>query len=360
MIKWIKKFIRTINLFLIGLTLISYFSPTVSPETLWFMPFFSLALPVFLFLNVVMLVFLFLINYKSYWLNAVTIALSFIFLSNLVAFNTESPPELNPTSSIRVLTFNALGFKKYRNFTKNDDIDNFKKGFNPYIKILKQTEPTILCFQEAKNSYPTFKKHFHDYLKSAHQLGYNHVSENKVLIFSKYPIINKGVIIQSKTNSSIFADVKIDTAIVRFYNIQLQSTGIAPDAKKLMDNPNMENQRTKKQVKNIVVRLKRANDVRARQVAEIRKHLEGCPYPMILCGDFNDIPFSYTYHQLTSKLNDSFVHQGNGIGRTYNGAIPFLRIDYILASPVFKFNSHQVIYSDASDHFPVFSKMTLR
>ena len=77
------------------------------------------------------------------------------------------------------------------------------------------------------------------------------------------------------------------------------------------------------------------------------------PYPIILCGDFNDTPTSFTYKQLSKDLNDSFTNSGRGLGSTYNGKIPALKIDYILYSP----NLNQVDFETnevkLSDHYPI-------
>jgi endonuclease/exonuclease/phosphatase family metal-dependent hydrolase len=77
-----------------------------------------------------------------------------------------------------------------------------------------------------------------------------------------------------------------------------------------------------------------------------------------VCGDFNDTPNSYTYHQIAKNLNDAFQEAGSGIGTTYIGAIPFLRIDYILYSPEF-FTPlfFRIIPKKLSDHFPISSAL---
>ena len=82
-------------------------------------------------------------------------------------------------------------------------------------------------------------------------------------------------------------------------------------------------------VKNLTTRLMIANKNRAHQAEEIQRHIDGSPYPVILCGDFNDTPLSYTYRQLSRKLTDSFIEKGRGIGNTYIGGFPSFRIDYV-------------------------------
>jgi endonuclease/exonuclease/phosphatase family metal-dependent hydrolase len=73
----------------------------------------------------------------------------------------------------------------------------------------------------------------------------------------------------------------------------------------------------------------------------------------------NDTPFSYAYHTLSYGLKDSFSERGSGFGITYNGPIPGLRIDYILTSPQINIHSHDVLSSTLSDHYPVFSTVSL-
>ena len=77
-------------------------------------------------------------------------------------------------------------------------------------------------------------------------------------------------------------------------------------------------------------------------------------YPIILCGDFNDTPISYTRHTIATHLNDCFVSAGCGLGLSFNRKGFNLRIDHIMCSddyePVRCFVDSEM---DASDHYPV-------
>lgn len=84
------------------------------------------------------------------------------------------------------------------------------------------------------------------------------------------------------------------------------------------------------------------------------------PYPVVVCGDFNDTPASYTYFTIRGNLQDAFLEKGTGIGRTFTGLAPTLRIDYILPGNQFTINSFRKINSDLSDHYPVIANLTLR
>jgi len=112
---------------------------------------------------------------------------------------------------------------------------------------------------------------------------------------------------------------------------------------------------------NVVVRLKTAFKNRAEQAMAISTHISNCPYPVLLCGDFNDTPMSYSYSEiLRNNLQDAFVESGKGLGRTYIGAFPSFRIDYILHSKSIKSKGFSTMTSNTlSDHYPLSCEIIL-
>ena len=83
------------------------------------------------------------------------------------------------------------------------------------------------------------------------------------------------------------------------------------------------------------------------------EHIRKSPYPVIVCGDFNDTPVSYAYRTVLGDLKDAFVESGRGISNTYNGILPSFRIDYILYDPKFSAGNYRRDKVYLSDHFPV-------
>ncbi|MDO9612922.1 MAG: endonuclease/exonuclease/phosphatase family protein, partial [Bacteroidota bacterium] len=92
---------------------------------------------------------------------------------------------------------------------------------------------------------------------------------------------------------------------------------------------------------------------RAEQAATLRQSISESPYPVIVCGDFNDTPVSFTYRTVKGDLKDSFTQSGKGTANTYNGKLPSFRIDYILYSPNFTSFNFKVSNLNHSDHFPI-------
>ena len=84
------------------------------------------------------------------------------------------------------------------------------------------------------------------------------------------------------------------------------------------------------------------------------------PYPTIITGDFNDVPNSYTYYTISKDMQDAFLKKGFGLGRTYSGISPTLRIDYILAGEQFSVVQFQRIVRQLSDHYPLVADLKLK
>jgi endonuclease/exonuclease/phosphatase family metal-dependent hydrolase len=106
--------------------------------------------------------------------------------------------------------------------------------------------------------------------------------------------------------------------------------------------------------------LKKGFIKRADQAKSIREHIEQASIPVIVCGDFNDTPVSYTYHVIAKGMHNTFVEKGYGYSSTYSGIFPNIPIDYILVDTSFNVLSYKVIKEKQSDHFPVISNIKFK
>jgi endonuclease/exonuclease/phosphatase family metal-dependent hydrolase len=105
--------------------------------------------------------------------------------------------------------------------------------------------------------------------------------------------------------------------------------------------------------KAIAYRLRNAYIKRAYQAEMLNKKIKESPFPVIVCGDFNDVPNSYSYFTVKGDLQDAFLKKGSGIGRTFRSISPTLRIDYILADKKFKVIQFSKLKVPYSDHYPI-------
>ena len=179
-----------------------------------------------------------------------------------------------------------------------------------------------------------------------------------IATFSKYPIVNKGKLEFTGSvfnNSCIFTDIKINDDTVRVYNIHLQSINFLKRDYHFMDSVIVKDKNQEiKGSKRILKLLKKAYIKRATQTDMVAEHIKNSPYPVIVCGDFNDPPSSYAYHLLSRNLKDAFRESGSGFGQTYiGGSVPSFRIDYIFHDPKFKAYEFNTIHKRYSDHRPI-------
>jgi len=176
-----------------------------------------------------------------------------------------------------------------------------------------------------------------------------------IATFSSYPIINKGVISFNNTlNACIFTDIKFNEDTIRVYNNHLQSIHLGNRSYAYLDSIRLRyNEEQINELKDISNRLRDAFIKRARQAERISVHIHGSPYPVIVCGDFNDTPSSFTYYKIRKNLSDAFVESGSGFGNTYSGRFPSFRIDYILHHKDINSIYFKRIRTDLSDHYPV-------
>ena len=111
--------------------------------------------------------------------------------------------------------------------------------------------------------------------------------------------------------------------------------------------------------RSIAKKLHYAFSLRGNQAEAVRAELDKSPHPGIICGDFNDVPNSYTYFTIRGGWKDAFITKGFGIGRTYVHISPTLRIDYILADPRLSIAQCRKFSLPFSDHNPVIADLRL-
>ena len=123
--------------------------------------------------------------------------------------------------------------------------------------------------------------------------------------------------------------------------------------KSLLEEMTSEEKETIEEVKSLSVSLKNGFVRRSLQAQVVKDHISSSKYPVIVAGDFNDTPVSYTYRKIRKGLNDSFVNSGYGAGFTYKGNYPPNRIDYILYSDALINNHFDILRVKYSDHYPI-------
>ncbi len=358
------KFILCLNGLICLALLISYLAPFVDPQKAWAIPFFGLAYPILLMATLIMLVYWLL---RKRWIIAlipvVCIVCDWNVLNNNIGFRKKAfdTPKLNDSNIIRVITYNVHSFKRYG--AKHDTSTKHE-----ILEIISQQKPDIISFQE----YYSRKKGQYDMQDSIIRImGDNYyfqplIANSKeaigMAIFSKYQVINHGMIsISDKVseNGCIYFDLKKGNQNFRVYNMHLQSIGFDPEDYKYLNQISQQGKTDMSSTRRLGSKLKSAFIKRSEQVAKIKQNMAQCPYPFIICGDFNDTPSSYAVNQMAKGLKNAFREKGYGFGRTYNGDFPNYQIDYIMTSPQFDVTNYYIIEKKLSDHYPVRSDILL-
>ena len=334
----------------------AYVSTYISPHTFWPIAFFGLAHPALLALNLLFVVWwLCRRARKKALISLVIIVFGITHLPNFFQLSSSRIASSAENTQLKVLSYNVRLFDYY-SWSDN------KTTRNKIFSFLKGEDPDIICFQEfyhtdlegvfeTKDILVTFLR-----AKNIHE-KYRYVSRAKqhfgIATFSAYPIINRGEIDfeGDLVNHCIYCDIKVNGDVIRVYNAHLASIQFSREDYEFIEN--LQVQGLIYRGRQIGGRLKRAFMRRATQTEKIVAHVATSPYPVIVCGDFNDTPVSYCYRQFSSLLTDAFKESSNGIGNTYVGAFPSFRIDYIFHSSElhsYQFETHS---EKLSDHYPI-------
>jgi endonuclease/exonuclease/phosphatase family metal-dependent hydrolase len=340
------RFLRKLNLWVIFFTLIAYISPYVSPQTMSFLIYVGLAYPWLLLLN---LVFIFLwaaSRMRFWWYSLVCVILGWGHLTAIVGLNFTQEELKNP---LKIMTYN-LGYTQIEGKTL--------KSLSDFIE---KQNCDILCLQEFCGSVSDLS-YQSQRVGSLSKYPYKMWGEHSLnAIFSKYPIIKADTLSfepQNMTNGCLYVDVQLSDKIIRIYDAHLQSNKITGLAAELAEMEEYENQEIWVKSYTLLKRIRLASQHRARQSEKIAAHIATSPYPVIVCGDFNDIPVSYTYRIISESLNDAYRESGFGFAKTYAGNIPALKIDFILTDKKIKSANTAILNATFSDHYPTISYLS--
>lgn len=343
----LKKILILANVGLVVALLLAYLSPTTNPNENGMYALFGIFYPALLLANLGLMVLWIFVDYRFLFLSLIAILFGWSHLTGFVNVSGKSTQE----ADLRIMSYN-LGSGFYIRDRDKATQEAKTQQFVDYLATID--EPDIICVQEF-NPYlrQIFVERFARY--AVHE-----VPHKGAMIFSKYPVVRGGNIeFGTRTNSCVYADIAKGTDTIRVYNMHLQSNSISRDADDVLENADLKAPKTWKSIKGILSKYTEASKVRAIQARRVKQHSLSSPYPVVLCGDTNDPPTSYTYGTLAAGLTDAFTAKGSGIGTTYGGSIPMLRIDYILADPSIDVTAYQCRKEAFSDHYPIFAELKL-
>ena len=341
---FISKTMLFFNVIVAFTTLMAYLLPFLAPKWFPFLSVLTLFLPFFLVVNVLFFMY-WLLQFKKYiFVSGLVLLLGITFINKFYNLKPTTLPKSE--KEFTIMSYNVRLFNKF----------NWNKKANIPTKIAEfvtEKNPDILCIQEYSNLEKT---QFSNYkYKHVFKEGKNIIVGNA--IFSKYKIIDKGVInFQNSTNNAVYADIIKDKDTLRIYSMHLQSIKISTDIEE-EEIQKMNESKTKY----IFRKISSAFTKQQEQALLLKQHYTDCKHKKIICGDMNNSAFSFVYRTIKGSMQDAFESNGEGFGKTYNFKYYPARIDYIFADKNIQINSFETLndfYN--SDHFPLISRLEIK
>ncbi len=340
----------------------AYMANFINPSRIWQIAFFGLAYPVLFVLNAGCIIFWIWKKKIFVLISLIVILVGWANIGRYLQIGVFSKSS-EAGRVVRLLSYNVRVFNR---FILKEEISIL----DSVLFFIQEQGSEILCLQEfyTQNAH---KEESEEYIDSLLQMmPYKHIlytykptttSNYGLATYSKFPIVKKGILkFNNSNNSCLFSDLVIYEDTIRIYNAHLQSISLKKNNYNFVDSLVFGfNINRIDEIKDISGRLKHAFIKRAEQVDVLSDHIEKSPYPVIVCGDFNDTPVSYTYQKIKGDLNDAFVKSGKGIGNTYRGNFPSFRIDFIFHSRNIQSTDYQTHRIDLSDHYPVSCNLVL-
>ena len=322
-----------------GLGLLARYIP---PDVLWPPAIIALVLP---FLLLCVAAYLAVVIWKKHWGKAIfpglILLLALPIVSQLWTVSFGGGEVEKGAANLTVLTANVHNFR-------DDDYQTVDAQTS--TDFIAPHSPSILLLQESHLPYKTPDEYVAA-MKQKSGLAMRHQPSKKSIATygNGVEFVKEGFSPGSFYNGFLVTDVTTDLGKVRVINAHLESNQISGMAGKIGESENLRTEMGR--AESMFRNYGGAAAKRADQAEAIRKAVRESPHPVILAGDFNDVPSSYTYRRiLTPRLRDAWVEAGSGLGSTFTGPLPGLRIDYVMVDTAFTVQSVERVETGYSDH----------
>lgn len=370
-IKWVGL---GLNLLVLIPLLLAFLAGFIPPGTGGWLVFCGIGFPFILLANAIFILIWLPIHYPYCLISLIAILLNINNIDKIYQFKGSEVPE-KCHNAVTVMSYNAQLFGLYQ----DEDMAQRIKDKDTVFQYIREVQPDILCFQE----YFWDKSeslHFHttdsilqilnlnDEETNSYQF-YTDTSRQKyfygLAVFSKYKIVDAGPVYDDgSSNAIIYTDIKYKGDTLRIYNVHLTSMHFNQVdyniGRQLISNTYFD-PAFDKNAKKLFRKIALTANKRRSQADTLRAHMDSCPYPIIVCGDFNEPPTCYCYNHIAKHLKDTFRESGEGEGLTYVGSnMPHYRIDNILYDSRFLSYGHTIgTQIMVSDHYPISATLSI-
>ena len=360
MIKQLKKLTINIvagaNIATVLLMLAAGYADHINPAVHPMLSNLGMLFPFFLIANLLFIFFWLTFKWKKLWIPLLGYALVYPPLTVYLPMNGSQDV---PEGTIKVVSYNVC---QYGGNWK------YEQGFDTIANYLQREDPDIVCLQEDVDEWRRYV--FQKYQKT---FPYNDTvyfwrtryGVNGVGIHSRFPILRRERIeYPSRAHGSIAYYLLVNGDTILVINNHLEGTHLSKEDRKQykkMVSGKLQRDTAKSESMLLLNKLGQAAALRAAGANAVHQYIEEHrQYPIIVCGDFNDNPISYSRRTIAKGLKDCFVETGRGLGLSYNEKGFNFRIDHILCSDHFEpYNCQVDDKMDASDHYPISCRLKL-
>lgn len=333
-------------------------SSHISPVTFPIIQYFGLMAPFIVCFNIIISLY-WVVRLKPFVIIAIiTLILTFFPASKIYRLDIKNDTVENIRVT-RVVSYNVMHFANEKHEQKDSEI----------LKQIKSLRPDIACFQE----FSTHGINKADDIGKRLNLGYKRILYTQKLnnstgmgiaVYSKYPIIRyKSIKFEDSNNCAMWVDIKIKRDTIRVFNLHLESSKINKEEREILSDTDIltsfDSEQDIDKISGIIDKFLTSSAVRIAQAETISSMIESSPHRVIVCGDFNDTPNSYTYNVVKGDLRDSFIEAGKGYGYSFKDFFSLYRIDYILYDENMSIYKYKLGESEYSDHHPVIAELIL-
>lgn len=302
----LKKILIFIDFIVLLCYLATCLLPFIDTGENWILALPGLIFPYIFFSLIIIIILLFFINTKWYWISITILPLGFQQIAAVFAFNF--PKEFHyekKANTLRVLQWNVTSWDEGGEYGES----NFRI---PMLNLVNEQNADILCFQEFFESKDTVR--YTSNIARIVKMGfpYYYFVPNKrfeqdihsgIAIFSKYPVIyseNSSFKRNYTGDHLLLTDIKVHNKIFRIFTTHLQPL--------YFDEPDYQiaNWLKINEARNIFYKLKKGYEYRYIQADLISQKINDSPYPVIICGDFNDLPNSSVYFKIRGSCRTPF------------------------------------------------------